>query len=87
MILRRGGGGCLPFKWPWKSAKGHSRGTLKGIKDDNFEIEDSEVGNFYVSMVLRNRITNLKWELITVYGPTQHDLSPDFITELPLLPP
>jgi hypothetical protein len=37
--------------------------------------------------VLRNRITNLKWELITVYGPTQHDLSPDFITELPLLPP
>jgi hypothetical protein len=49
-----------------------------GVKDDIYEVEDSEVGDFFVSMVLRNRLTNLRWELITVYGPTQHTLAPDF---------
>jgi hypothetical protein len=32
--------------------------------------------------VLRNRLTNLRWELITVYGPAHPDLAKDFITEL-----
>jgi hypothetical protein len=66
------------FFWAWKSAKGHSGGILMGIKDDIYEVEDSKVGDFFVSMVLRNRLTNLRWELITVYGPTQHTLAPDF---------
>jgi hypothetical protein len=53
-----------------------------GVGETYLEIEDSEVGEYYVSMVLRNRLTNLWWELITVYGPAHHDASGDFIAEL-----
>jgi hypothetical protein len=52
------------------------------FKDETHEIEDSEIGEFYVSMVLRNRTSNFRWELIIVYGPAQHDKSMDFIAEL-----
>jgi hypothetical protein len=45
-------------------------------------MEDHEVGEYYTSMVLRNRLTNLRCELITVYGPALPDLAKDFITEL-----
>jgi hypothetical protein len=45
-----------------------------GMKDISVEVEDSKVGEYYVSMVLRNRII--------IYGPAQHDLSPGFITKL-----
>jgi hypothetical protein len=50
-----------------------------GVRDDTLEMEDSEVGKFYVSMLLRHTTSNFRWELITVYGPSQHDISIDFI--------
>jgi hypothetical protein len=62
--------------------RGHPGGILVGVKDIYFEIEDSEVGEYYVSMVLRNRLTNLRWKLITEYDPAHHDASGDFIAEL-----
>jgi hypothetical protein len=40
-----------------------------GIKEDSIEVEDSEIGEYYVSMVLRKRTNNFRWELINVYGP------------------
>jgi hypothetical protein len=61
---------------------GHSGGILMGIKEGMHELEDSEVGEFYISMVLRNKVTNFRWELITVYGPAQHNKSIDFIAKL-----
>jgi hypothetical protein len=65
-----------------KKANGHSGGILMGVREDKYEVEDSEVGGFYASMVLRHRTTNYRWELITVYGPANHDKSVDFIAEL-----
>jgi hypothetical protein len=40
------------FKWIWKEASGHSGGILMGVKEDNYEVENWEVGDFYVSMGL-----------------------------------
>jgi hypothetical protein len=74
--------GGQQLKWMWKGVKGHSRGLLMGIKEDKYEVEDYEVGNFYIGMVLRQRTTNFRWEHITVYGPTQHDKTIEFIAEL-----
>jgi hypothetical protein len=70
------------FKWVWKEASGHSGGILMGVRVDSIEIEDAEVGEHYVSMVLRNMINNFRWELITIYGPAHHDRIPKFIAEL-----
>jgi hypothetical protein len=53
-----------------------------GIKLDYFEVEDSEIGEYFVSMVLRNRLNNFRWELVSIYGPAQHEASADFISEL-----
>jgi hypothetical protein len=73
--------GGSQFKWVWKSSKGHSGGVLLGIKEEVLEMEDSEVGEFFVSMVLRHRLTNFRWEVVCVYGPSNHESSIDFIVE------
>jgi exonuclease III len=74
--------GDSQFKWVWKHSKGHSGGILLGVKEEVLEMEDSEVGEFFVSMVLRQRLTNFRWEVIYVYGPANHESSTDFIAEL-----
>jgi hypothetical protein len=53
-----------------------------GIKEDSYEMEDTDIGDFYVSMVVRQRAPNYRWEMVIVYGPVQHDKSRDFIAEL-----
>lgn len=53
-----------------------------GVKEDALEVEQEDKGSFYVSMVIRNRLNNFRWELITVYGPANHAMSSDFISEL-----
>jgi exonuclease III len=62
--------------------QGAFRGILLGVKDRGLEVEDTKVGEFYISMVLRNKVSNFRWELITVYGPANHEKTPDFIAEL-----
>jgi hypothetical protein len=61
---------------------GHSGGILVGIKDETYEVEESELKEYFISMVLRSRLSIVRWELITVYGPAQHCLSTNFIIEL-----
>jgi hypothetical protein len=53
-----------------------------GIKEDSYEMEDTDIGDFYVSMVVRQRAPNYRWEMVIVYGPVQHDKSRDFIAEM-----
>jgi hypothetical protein len=53
-----------------------------GIKEDSYEMEDYESGEHYAGMVLRDRLTNLICELITVCGPANLESSKDFIAEL-----
>jgi hypothetical protein len=74
--------GSIQFKWVWCSAKGHSGGILMGVREEVLEVEEQEVGEYYISMVVRNRVTNFRWELVTVYGPAQHDKASGFITEI-----
>jgi hypothetical protein len=56
---------------------------LVGVKEETYEIEESELGEHHISMVLRSRLSNVRWELITIYGPAQHSFSANFISELP----
>jgi hypothetical protein len=60
----------------------HSGGILLGVKEETFEVEDMDHGEFFVSMSLTHRRTNLQWEVIIVYGPTDHRRSPAFLAEL-----
>src|SRR3954469_17176951 len=57
-------------------------GILMGVKEDTFEVADMDQGEFFVSMALTHRHSNLRWEVIIVYGPADHRRSPDFLAEL-----
>jgi hypothetical protein len=64
------------------SASGHSGGILLGVKEETFEVEDMDHGEFFVGMSLTHRRSNLQWEVIIVYGPADHRSSPAFLAEL-----
>jgi exonuclease III len=70
------------FAWHWVPAVGHSGGILLGVKEDTFEVDDMDHGEFFVSMALTHRCSNLIWEVIMVYGPADHRRSPAFLAEL-----
>lgn len=66
------------FVWNWISAQGHSGGILLGVKEDLLQVEDWMKG----SAVVRNRVSNLRWKVVVVYGPVDHTLSRGFLQEL-----
>ncbi|KAE8805034.1 retrotransposon unclassified [Hordeum vulgare] len=70
------------FSWQWLPAAGHSRGILLGVREDAFSVEDMDRGEFFVSMAVTDRRVHLGWEVIIVYGPTDHGRSADFLAEL-----
>ena len=70
------------FSWHWLPATGHSGGILLGAKEDTFEVEDMDRGEFFVSISLTHRRSNLRWEVIIVYGPADHRRSADFLCEI-----
>jgi hypothetical protein len=61
---------------------GHSGGILLGVKEDTFEVDDMDHEEFFVSMALTHRRSNLRWEVIIVYGPADHRRSPAFLAKL-----
>ena len=73
---------CHKVAWQWLPATGHSGGILLGVKEDTFEVDDMDRGEFFVSMSLTHRQSHLQWEVIIVYGPADHRRSPAFLAEL-----
>lgn len=45
----------------------------------NLELEDSQIFEFCLTMTLRDRKSNFRWVVVTVYGPVNHDLSTAFL--------
>jgi hypothetical protein len=70
------------FAWHWVPASCHSGGILLGVKGDPFEVDEMDHGEFIVSMALTRRRSNLRWEVIIIYGPADHSRSPIFLAEL-----
>ncbi|CAM0912939.1 unnamed protein product [Alopecurus aequalis] len=70
------------FVWQWLPTAGHSGGILLGTKEETFEVDDMDRGEFFVSMLLTQRRTSLQWEVIVVYGPADHSRSPAFLAEV-----
>jgi exonuclease III len=70
------------FACHWRPATGHSGGILLGVKEETFEVEDMDHGDFFVSMAVTHKRSNLSWEIIIVYGPADHTRSRAFLDEL-----
>lgn len=52
------------------------------MKEDILEVEEWELGEYFVGVTVRNRMTNLRWKTGTVYGPANHDHSESFLKEI-----
>lgn len=74
--------GSRNFTWKWSSARGRSGGILMGIDPSTLELEDFSLKNLCVVMNIRDRRSNFRWVMVTVYGPVDHDLSNVFLEEL-----
>ncbi|KAI5022185.1 hypothetical protein ZWY2020_058915 [Hordeum vulgare] len=73
------------FAWYWlpfSGTAGNSGGILLGVKDSTFDIGSMDRGESYVSMEIYEHALNFKWEIVVVYGPTDHSRSAAFLAEL-----
>ena len=70
------------FAWQWLPTSSHLGGILLGVKEDTFEVEHMDRGEFFLSMALSHRRSGFRWEVIIVYGPADHARSPAFLAEL-----
>lgn len=70
------------FVWNWACANGHSGDIFMGVKEDLLQVEEWSKGEFHVGVIIRNRMTSLRWKMVVVYGPADHSLSHGFMQEL-----
>ncbi|KAE8807126.1 ABC transporter G family member 37 [Hordeum vulgare] len=70
------------FSWQCLPASGQSGGILLGFQEDYFSVEDMDHGEFFLSVSIMDRRVNPSWEVIIVYGPTDHGRFTDFLAEL-----
>ncbi|KAK1647115.1 hypothetical protein QYE76_064920 [Lolium multiflorum] len=70
------------FFWHWLPATGRSGGMLMGFKDSRFEIGNIDLGQFFLSATVLWRASNLKLEIMGIYGPADHSLSREFLDEI-----
>jgi hypothetical protein len=54
----------------------------RGVKVDILEMEEHLIKEYSIQVTMRNRITNLRCNVVAVYGPAQHEFSSDFLLEL-----
>lgn len=74
--------GGRDFQWITKPANGHSGGLLLGANLDLFEVKEMDLGEFFLSMVLKNRRDGKEWGIINIYGPVQGEKKDDFLREI-----
>ena len=60
------------FVWQWLPTNGRSGGILMGVKEEKFEVEDMDRGEFFLSMTITDRTSHFCWEVSIVYGPADH---------------
>ena len=56
--------------WLYKSSVGSSGGILVGFNESKFELLDSWINDFSVTVHLRNKTETYDWLFTVVYGPT-----------------
>ena len=52
------------------------------VKEEFLEMESFDSGRFFVSIGIRNKSSNFRWEVMVVYDPANHEFSKIFLEEL-----
>ncbi|PNT73314.1 hypothetical protein BRADI_2g56875v3 [Brachypodium distachyon] len=52
------------------------------VREDLFEGVTASQGFFFVSMVIKNKLSGVQWEIMNVYGPVLHDWKAALLAEI-----
>lgn len=77
-FLLRSCGGNRISKWAMSDAKGASGGVFVRWNEYVFSCVEEWIGSFFVSVVLSDVGSDLKWRLTTVYGPNNRPKIQEF---------
>jgi exonuclease III len=69
------------FVWHCMAPRGRSGGMLLGINLVIFDIGEIDEGDFLICFKLRHKHDDIKFNLISVYGPAQLDQKSNFLSE------
>ena len=70
------------FIWHCMAPRGRSGGMILGIHLLTFDIGEIEEGEFFIRFKVRHREDDFKFNLISVYGPAQHEYKSHFLSEI-----
>ena len=74
--------GNRDFSWKWLPTQGRSGGILMGVDQSVLEMKDANILSYCIAMTIRDRRSNFRWVMVTVYGLVNHDLCNDFLVEI-----
>lgn len=69
-------------RWIFKSSQGSSGGILVSINETKFELLNSWIMDFSISLHLRNKNEDFEWLFTVVYGPVISSQRSLFLAEL-----
>jgi hypothetical protein len=70
------------FLWDWVPSKGKSGGMLSGLISNKFDVGNTEQGEFILRHYVWDKLLEVKWSIMNVYGPTQEEYRDSFLAEL-----
>jgi hypothetical protein len=59
------------FFWHVAASTGKSEGILVGVRTDKYNVTEVEQGFHFVKLLIIDKITNFKWNLVVIYGADQ----------------
>ena len=73
--------GGREFFWHWVPPRGRSGGILLGVDLSVFVVESTQVGDFFVKFIVKNKCDGFRWVLMAVYGAAQPEHKDSFLAE------
>ncbi|KAG2632796.1 hypothetical protein PVAP13_2NG128603, partial [Panicum virgatum] len=65
----------------WVPPSGRSGGILLGVDLSVFVVESTQVGDFFVKFIVKNKCDGFRWVLMAVYGAAQPEHKDSFLAE------
>ena len=73
--------GGREFFWHWVPPRGRSGCILLGVDLSVFVVESTQVGDFFVKFIVKNKCDGFRWVLMAVYGAAQPEHKDSVLAE------
>jgi hypothetical protein len=74
--------GSRPFTWHVVPSKGLSGSMALGVNTDVYEVLEAGDGEFFIRMLVKEKVSGFTWKLVSVYGAPHAKDRDRFLIEL-----